>query len=199
MRMRGGMRAFLRRGKFAPTHSELEDFLVGRITREQGMGHLREVVRPTARTAKKLRAETLEFLRAWDLVYLDRLAAGRLVPGEPTAASEALHNLNANEALLLLKAKSRRFVAALPPIIRRSLQARVKKMVAAWGKDGKQYDRLFAERRRPKPTPFQPQTGPFRPPRSEQVGTGPKVPSPKRKGKKKPRKAKARARKRKRY
>lgn len=176
MRMRGGMRAFLRRGKFVPTHSELEDFLVGRITREQGMRHIREVVRPTARTAKKLRAETLEFLRAWDLVYLDRLAAGRLVPGEPTAASEALHNLTANEALLLLRAKARRFVAALPPVIRRSLQARVKKMVVAWEKDGKQYDRLFPKVARPKS----------------------QVPSPKSKRKQKTKKNKAKGGKRKR-
>jgi len=150
MRMRGGMRSFLRRGKFVPSHSELEDFLLGRISREQGMRHIREAVQPAARTTRKLRAETLEFLHAWDLVYLDRLAEGRLVPGEPTSASEALHNLSANEALLLLKAKSRRLVAALPPIIQRGLQARVKRMVAAWEKDEKEYGRLFSRKRSPK-------------------------------------------------
>ncbi len=146
--MTGGMRAFLRRGKFVPGHSELEDFLSGRITRQQGMLHLREAVRPSVRGARKLRAETLECLRAWDLVYLDRLAAGRLIPGEQTAAAEPLHGLNANEALLVREAaywqaRARRLIANLPPIVRKSLQARVKKMAATWERDAKEYDRAF--------------------------------------------------------
>ena len=153
--MAGGMRAFLRRGKFAPEHSELEDFLSGRIPRQQGMLHLREAVRPSVRSAKKLRAETLECLRAWDLVYLDRLAAGRIVPGEQTAAAEPLHGLGANEALLVRQAasrqaKARRLIAKLPPIVRKSLQARVKKMAAAWERDAKEYDRAFPGVQTPK-------------------------------------------------
>lgn len=153
--MTGGMRAFLRRGKFVPGHSELEDFLSGRITRQQGMLHLREAVRPSVRGARKLRAETLECLRAWDLVYLDRLAAGRLIPGEQTAAAEPLHGLGANEALLVREATSRqararRLIANLPPIVRKSLQARVKRMAATWERDAKEYDRAFPAVEKPR-------------------------------------------------
>ncbi len=146
----GGMRAFLRRGKFAPTHSELEDFLTGRITRQQGMAHIRGALLASARNAKKLREETLDDLRAWDLVYLDHLAGGRLVPGEPSAAAEPLHGLNANEALLVRQAKSKRLVRNLPPIIQKSLMARVKKTEAVWMRDGKEYDKLFGRVPSPK-------------------------------------------------
>lgn len=146
----GGIRAFLRRGKFAPQHSELESFLAGRITREQGIAHIRDAVRPRVGGGKKLRAEALRDLHAWDVVYLDHLSNGRLLPGEPTAAAEPLRGLSANEALLIQqvethKAGSRRLVSGLPKIIQRSLQALVKKIDRAWQEDSAIYDRLFPE------------------------------------------------------
>jgi hypothetical protein len=144
----GGIRAFLRRGKFAPQHSELDAFLFGRITRERGMAHIRDAVRPRVGGGKRLRAETLRDLHAWDVVYLDHLATGRLLPGEATAASEPLRGLSPNEALLIQqvethKAGARRLVNTLPKMIQRSLQALVRKIDRAWEKDGEVYDRLF--------------------------------------------------------
>ncbi len=148
--MTGGVRAFLRRGKFVPSHSELEDFLTGRITRQEGMAHIRSALLGSVRGPKKLRNQTLEDLRAWDFVYLDHLAASRLVPGEPTAAAEPLHGLNENEALLVRQANSRRLLRNLPPGIRKSLQSRVRKVAAVWARDAKEYDRLFPGARSPK-------------------------------------------------
>jgi hypothetical protein len=144
----GGIRAFLRRGKFAPQHSELDAFLFGRITRERGMAHIRDAVRPRVGGGKRLRTETLRDLHAWDVVYLDHLASGRLLPGEPTAAAEPLRGLGPNEALLIQqvethKAGARRLVNTLPKMIQRSLQALVRKIDRAWEKDGKAFDRLF--------------------------------------------------------
>ncbi len=146
----GGVRAFLRRGKFVPEHSELEAFLTGRITRREGMAHVREAVRPFTRTARQLRAETLHGLQAWDLVYIDRLAAGRLVPGEQTAAAEPLQGLGSNEALLVQHAKSRRLVGRLPTLVQRRLQALLKKVAGIWENDAEEYGRLY-EAKPPRP------------------------------------------------
>jgi hypothetical protein len=146
----GGIRAFLRRGKFAPQHSELDSFLSGRISREEGLAHIRQAVAPSARGGKRLRTETLRDLHAWDVVYLDRLATGRLLPGEKTAAAEPLQGLNPNEALLIQqvethKAASRRLVDQLPKIVQKSLQARIRRIDQAWQKDEQLYSRLFPE------------------------------------------------------
>jgi len=139
----GGMRAFLRRGKFVPAHSELEDFLSGRISRQDGMAHIRGALLPIVRNPERLRASTLKDLRAWDFVYLDHLAGGRLVPGEPTAAAEPLHGLSSNEALLVRHAGSKRLLKKLPPIIQKSLAARLKQMRAVWTRDAREYDKLY--------------------------------------------------------
>jgi len=112
------------------------------------MGHIRDAVWPRVGGGKRLRAETLRDLHAWDVVYLDHLATGRLLPGEPTAAAEPLRGLSPNEALLIQqvethKAGARRLVNTLPKMIQRSLQALVRKIDRAWEKDGQTYDRLF--------------------------------------------------------
>ncbi len=141
--MGGGLRAFFRRGKFVHAHSEMDAFLAGRITREEGMRRIAEALAPSLNSSDRLRRKTLEDLRAWDLVYLDYIAAGRLVPGEPTAAAEPLHGIGANEALLIRHADSKRLIKQLPPIVQRSLKARLKKLEAVWQHDAKEYDRLF--------------------------------------------------------
>lgn len=112
------------------------------------MAHIRDAVQPRVGGGKRLRAETLRDLHAWDVVYLDHLAAGRLLPGEPTAAAEPLRGLSPNEALLIQqvetrKAGARRLVNTLPKMIQRSLQALVRKIDRAWEKDAQAYDRLF--------------------------------------------------------
>ena len=112
------------------------------------MGHIRDAVWPGVGRGKKLRAETLRDLHAWDVVYLGRLTTGRLLPGEATAAAEPLRGLSPNEALLIQQvethqAGARRLVNTLPKMIQRSLQALVRKIDRAWEKDGQVYDRLF--------------------------------------------------------
>jgi len=112
------------------------------------MAHIRDAVRPRVGGGKRLRAETLRDLHAWDVVYLDHLATGQLLAGEPTAASEPLRGLSPNEALLIQrvethKAGARLLVNTLPKMIQRSLQALVRKIDRAWEKDGQAYDRLF--------------------------------------------------------
>lgn len=153
--MTGGLRAFLRRGKFVQIHSELDDFLKGRITRQQGMQQIRRALQGSISGASRLRKETLSDLRAWDSVYLDHIASGRIVPGEPTAAAQPLHGLGSNEALLMRHAREKRLLRKLPPMVQRSLQSRLKKLDQVWKKDAQDYDRVFAppKARRPAPAP----------------------------------------------
>lgn len=147
--MGGGLRAFFRRGKFVHSHSEMDAFLAGRMARDEGMRRIADALAPSVNSPERLRKKTLEDLRAWDLVYLDYIAAGRLVPGEPTAAAEPLHGIGPNEALLIRHADSKRLIKQLPPVVQRSLKARLKKLEAVWQHDAKEYDRLF----KPAPTP----------------------------------------------